>query len=171
MDHFALPGDDLVTARTEGTLQRNFQGYSTHRQCDLIGLGVSSIGRIGDAFAQNVTTTTQYETLVRAGKLPISKGIAIDKDDRLRAAAIQELMCYDELRFANFKERFDIDFQQYFAQQLERLRPLAADGLVKIDSDHIAITAKGRMLLRNIAMIFDRYSDGASANRRFSQAI
>jgi len=171
MDHFALPGDDLVTAQADGTLQRNFQGYSTHRQCDLVGLGMSSIGNIGDAFAQNVTTTMLYEAHIAAGELPIAKGIAVDEDDRMRAAAIQSLMCDDELQFSTFNERFGIVFQQYFAPQLERLRLLENDGLVTIDAEHIAISAKGRLLLRNIAMIFDRYIAGELENRRFSRAI
>jgi oxygen-independent coproporphyrinogen-3 oxidase len=171
MDHFALPGDDLVIARGDGTLQRNFQGYSTHRHCDLIGLGVSSIGDIGSTFAQNVTTTMQYEALVEAGKLPVGKGIAVDEDDRRRAAAIQALMCYDELRFDAFNEQFDLEFQSYFAAELERLQPLADDGLITIDSERIAITARGRLLLRNIAMVFDRHVVEAANNQRFSRAI
>lgn len=171
MDHFALPGDDLARAQDEGTLQRNFQGYSTHRQCDLVGLGVSSIGNIGNAITQNVTTTIQYEALVDAGKLPVCKGIAVDEDDRLRAAAIQALMCYDELRFSTFNDRFGIDFQHYFGPQIERLQPLENDGLLRIDSERIAVTARGRLLLRNIAMIFDRYIAGELENRRFSRAI
>lgn len=171
MDHFALPGDDLVTAQSNGTLQRNFQGYSTHRQCDLVGLGMSSIGNIGNSFAQNVTTTMLYEAHIAEGVLPIAKGIAIDRDDRLRAATIQSLMCNDELRFSSFNERFGIVFQEYFASQLGRLRLLENDGLVAIDAERISISAKGRMLLRNIAMIFDRYIAIEQETRRFSRAI
>ena len=171
MDHFALPEDDLVTARGNGTLQRNFQGYSTHRNCDLIGLGVSSIGNIGNAFMQNAATTMQYESLLEAGSLPVCKGITVDLDDQLRAAAIQALMCYDELRYADFNEQFDLGFQGYFAPELERLQPLADDGLVSIDAERIAITAKGRLLLRNIAMIFDRHMAEAVKKQRFSRAI
>ena len=171
MDHFALPEDDLVIARGDGTLQRNFQGYSTHRHCDLVGLGVSSIGNIGNTFAQNVTTTMQYEALIEAGKLPVGKGIAVDADDRRRAAAIQALMCYDELRFDEFNKQFDLQFQSFFAPELERLQLLVNDGLISIDSERIAITARGRLLLRNIAMIFDRYVVEAAGNQRFSRAI
>ena len=171
MDHFALPEDDLSHAQDDGTLQRNFQGYSTHRQCDLVGLGVSSIGNIGNAFAQNATTTMQYEALVDAGKLPICKGLSVDDDDQLRAAAIQALMCYGELRFSSFNEQFDIDFQNYFVPQLERLRPLENDGLLQIDSQRIEVKPKGRLLLRNIAMTFDRYVESDLENRRFSRAI
>ncbi len=171
MDHFALPDDDLVIARGNGTLQRNFQGYSTHRHCDLVGLGISSIGSIGTSFSQNVSTTMQYETLLESGKLPVAKGISVDLDDQRRAAVIQAIMCYDELRFADFDTRFELDFRRYFEAELDRLRPLAKDGLVTIDSERIGVSAKGRLLLRNIAMIFDRHIADAVAMQRFSRAI
>ena len=106
MDHFALPDDDLVKARNNRTLQRNFQGYSTHRRCDLIGLGVSSISNIGNSFSQNAVTTMEYEALIESGNLPVRKGLAIDADDVLRADLIQNLMCYDELDFAKFEKRY-----------------------------------------------------------------
>lgn len=171
MDHFALPGDELVEARRDRTLQRNFQGYSTHRHCDLIGLGVSSISSIGNVFAQNAVTTLEYQTLIEAGKLPVRKGIAVDADDRLRAAAIQALMCYDELRFGEFDAEHGIEFTQYFANELKRLAPLAADDLVSVDEQAIRIRPKGRLLLRNIAMVFDRYLNAGSSDNRYSRAI
>ena len=171
MDHFALPHDDLVRARQNGGLQRNFQGYSTHRHCDLVGLGVSSIGNIGHDFAQNVTTTAAYEAQIEAGELPVARGIAVDDDDQRRASAIQALMCYDELRFDDFEQQTGIEFPSYFAQELERLQLLANDGLVLIDADRIAITPRGRFLLRNIAMVFDRYSSDQFENQRYSRAI
>ena len=102
MDHFALPEDDLVKAQQNGTLQRNFQGYSTHGGCDLVGLGVSSIGHIGNTFAQNTPSTIEYETLLHEGKMPVLKGIEVDDDDLLRADVIKQLMCYDRLEFAEF---------------------------------------------------------------------
>lgn len=171
MDHFALPGDELVKARRNGTLQRNFQGYSTHRQCDLVALGVSAIGSIGNMFAQSAITTMEYEALLEAGKLPIKKGIAVDEDDQLRAAVIQALMCYDELSFDKFNAAHDIDFSTYFAAEIVRLKPLADDGLIKLDASGIVITQKGRLLLRSIAMVFDRYIDQAQNDNRFSKAI
>jgi oxygen-independent coproporphyrinogen III oxidase len=171
MDHFALPGDELVEARRDRSLQRNFQGYSTHRHCDLIGLGVSSISSIGNVFAQNAVTTLEYQTLVEAGRLPVRKGIAVDADDRLRAAAIQALMCFDELRFDEFDAAEGIQFTRYFAAELKRLAPLAADGLVSLDERAIRIRPKGRLLLRNIAMVFDRYLNNDASDNRYSRAI
>ena len=171
MDHFALPEDELVLARKNGTLQRNFQGYSTHRECDLVALGVSAIGSIGNVFAQSSVTTMEYEALIENGQLPIRKGIAVDDDDLLRADVIQALMCYDELSFEEFSAKHDIDFPRYFAAEIERLQPLADDDLIELDQSGIVITQKGRLLLRSIAMVFDRYIDQAENDNRFSKAI
>jgi oxygen-independent coproporphyrinogen-3 oxidase len=171
MDHFALPDDELVTARRNGTLQRNFQGYSTHRYCDLVGMGVSSISSIGNVFSQNSVTTMEYESLIENEQLPVRKGIAVDDDDLIRADAIQSLMCYDELVFDEFNARNGVDFADYFAAEIGRLKPLSEDDLVKVSDSSIRITPKGRLLLRNIAMTFDRYIDLAENDNRFSRAI
>jgi len=171
MDHFALPEDELVLARKNGSLQRNFQGYSTHRDCDLVALGVSAIGSIGNVFAQNAVTTMEYETLIENGQLPIRKGIAVDDDDLLRADVIQALMCYDKLSFDSFGKVHDIDFADYFAAEIGRLEPLADDGLIEMDRSGVLITQKGRLLLRSIAMVFDRHIDQAQNDNRFSKAI
>jgi oxygen-independent coproporphyrinogen-3 oxidase len=171
MDHFALPDDELVLARKNGTLQRNFQGYSTHRECDLVALGVSAIGSIGNVFAQSSVSTIEYEALIENGQLPIRKGIAVDDDDLLRADVIQALMCYDELSFEKFGAEHNIDFAEYFAAEIERLQPLADDDLIKLDQAGVVITQKGRLLLRSIAMVFDRYIDQAENDNRFSKAI
>jgi len=171
MDHFALPDDELVHARANGTLQRNFQGYSTHRECDLVALGVSAIGSIGNVFAQSAVTTMEYEALIENGQLPIRKGIAVDNDDLLRAEVIQSLMCYDQLSFADFSKQHEVDFAEYFAAELKRMQVLADDGLIELDQSHILITQRGRLLLRSIAMIFDRYIDHAANDNRFSKAI
>ena len=171
MDHFALPEDDLVLARGDGTLQRNFQGYSTHGGCDLIGLGVSSISSIGNVYAQNAVTTMEYETLIEDGHLPIKKGIAVDDDDLVRADVIQALMCYDRLDFDAFDAGHDTNFRDYFKDELERLQPLAADDLIELEAGGIAITGKGRLLLRSIAMVFDRHLNEVGTQKRFSRAI
>ncbi len=171
MDHFALPGDDLVSARNNRTLQRNFQGYSTHRNCDLIGLGVSSISNVGNSYAQNSVTTMEYEALIESGRLPVRKGLAIDDDDVLRADLIQDLMCYDELEFAKFENRYDIRFRDYFADELMRLEALARDGLIKITDRGVTVTSSGRLLMRNIAMQFDRHLNQAANAEQFSKAI
>jgi oxygen-independent coproporphyrinogen-3 oxidase len=160
-----------VQARGDGTLQRNFQGYSTHGGCDLIGLGVSSISSIGNVYAQNAVTTMEYETLIEEGHLPVKKGIAVDEDDLLRAQVIQALMCYDRLDFDAFDASHGVDFRDYFKSELERLQPLASDELIELDSDGISITAKGRLLLRCIAMVFDRHLAEIDTDKRFSRAI
>ena len=171
MDHFALPDDDLVKARNNHTLQRNFQGYSTHKRCDLIGLGVSSIANIGNSFSQNSITTMEYELIIESGRLPVRKGLAIDDDDVLRADVIQALMCYDQLDFDEFGKRHNISFRDNFADELVRLEKLAEDRLVEIDGDGITVTACGRLLMRNIAMQFDRHLNQAANAEQFSKAI
>jgi oxygen-independent coproporphyrinogen-3 oxidase len=171
MDHFALPDDELVLAREDGTLQRNFQGYSTHRQCDLVALGVSGIGGIGNMFAQNSVSTIEYEDMIERGELPIKKGLLVDDDDLVRAAVIQDLMCYDSLDFDTFGAEHGIDFREYFAAELEQLDVLEQDGLLELSDDGIRITPRGRLLLRNIAMTFDRYIDLEENESRFSKAI
>jgi oxygen-independent coproporphyrinogen-3 oxidase len=171
MDHFALPEDELVKARSDGTLQRNFQGYSTHRQCDLVSLGVSGISNISNLFAQNAITTMEYEKIIESGEFPIKKGILVDDDDLLRADVIQALMCYDSLSFDHFGAEHGIDFREYFGKEIKRLTPLADDGLIELDQSGVVITQKGRLLLRSIAMVFDRYIDRSENDNRFSKAI
>ena len=171
MDHFALPDDDLVAAKKNGTLQRNFQGYSTHGGCDLIGLGVSAISRIGNAYSQNSTSTSEYESLLADGYLPVIRGIEVDQDDRLRADIIQQLMCHDGLSISDFETSHDICFKSYFQNELMNLATLANDGLVYIDEDEIEVTASGKLLMRSVAMIFDRHLNGDGETDRYSKAI
>ena len=171
MDHFALPDDDLAIAQGDGTLQRNFQGYSTHCECDLVGLGVSSISHVGDSYAQNTTSTIAYEAAISAGRLAVNRGLEMDSDDRLRAAVIQRLMCYDELRFDDFERRYGCDFRATFGPELESMSGLARDRLVELDDGGIYVTPRGRLLLRSIAMVFDRYLGTAAGEQKFSRAI
>lgn len=171
MDHFALPDDELSVARHDGTLQRNFQGYSTRRGCDLVALGVSGIGNVGSSFAQNAVSTIDYQESIGAGRIPICKGLVPDADDRLRAAAIHDIMCRDGIKFADFDAGHQIDFRDYFAPELDRLQPLVDDGLATLDDESIVVTRKGRLLLRSIAMLFDRHIPAANEMGRFSKAI
>jgi oxygen-independent coproporphyrinogen-3 oxidase len=171
MDHFALPDDDLVKAQNDGSLQRNFQGYSTHGDCDLVGLGVSAIGSIGNVFAQNTPSTIEYETTLHEGKLPIKKGIEVDADDLVRADVIKQLMCFDTLDFGKFEDAHGIEFTQYFAAELANLEPLAEDDLIQLEESSIRITPRGRLLLRSIAMVFDRHLNRKENDGRFSKAI
>ncbi|MEM1434272.1 MAG: oxygen-independent coproporphyrinogen III oxidase [Pseudomonadota bacterium] len=171
MDHFALPGDDLVQAKRNGTLQRNFQGYSTHSEVDLVALGVSAIGKIGNTFAQNYVTTSEYQDAIAAGRLAVCKGLVVDEDDQLRARVIHQVMCHDGLDYAAFGNRFDVDVRGYFADEIKRLAPLAKDELIVLDDRGFKVTPKGRLLLRNVAMVFDRHLASGAADQRFSKAI
>ncbi len=170
MDHFALPGDDLARAQDAGTLQRNFQGYSTCGDCDLIGLGMSSISHIGDSYSQNARDALGYFAALDAGRLPTSRGLAINADDGIRAEVIQALMCHGVLDTHACAARHRIDFAQYFAAELVRLRALEVDGLVAVTPACITVTPRGRFLLRSIAMCFDAYLAPAS-EVRYSRAV
>jgi oxygen-independent coproporphyrinogen-3 oxidase len=172
MDHFALPDDDLSQAQTNGGLHRNFMGYTTHADSDLIGLGVSAISHIGDTYSQNPRDLPSWERAIDSGRLPVWRGMQLDADDIVRADAIQQLMCNGAIDIAAMERRFDIGFADYFSVALDRLAPLAADGLVEVDTTAIRSTSRGRLLLRIIAACFDRYLQPASsASGRFSKAI
>ena len=172
MDHFALPGDDLAIARAQGGLHRNFMGYTTHGDCDLVGLGVSAISHVGDTFSQNPRDLPSWELAIDGGKLPTWRGLRLDADDVLRADLIQQLMCRAEIDIVALEDRHGIDFAATFADDLVRLQPLVADGLVEIDPCRIAASSRGRLLLRIIAACFDRYLHAPSAApARFSKAI
>jgi oxygen-independent coproporphyrinogen-3 oxidase len=170
MDHFALPHDELAIAQRAGTLHRNFQGYSTQADCDLIGLGVSSIGKVGDVYAQNAKDMAGYAAAIDRGELAVARGVQLTADDRLRRDIITEIMCRFSLRFDAVEAVYGIRFSTAFAGEIERLKPLEADGLVKVCHDGIEVLPAGRMLVRNVAMIFDRYLAGNPA-QRFSRTI
>ncbi|WP_256646763.1 oxygen-independent coproporphyrinogen III oxidase [Thermomonas paludicola] len=173
MDHFALPDDDLAQAQARGGLHRNFMGYTTHADSDLIGLGVSAISHIGNSFSQNPRDLPSWEAAIDAGKLPVFRGMQLSEDDELRADLIQSLMCQGEIPMAALERRYGIRFNDYFADALQQLQPLAEDGLVRISPGRIEATSQGRLLLRNIAMCFDRYltPPAADSKPRFSRAI
>jgi oxygen-independent coproporphyrinogen-3 oxidase len=172
MDHFALPGDDLAVAQERGGLHRNFMGYTTHADCDLIGMGVSAIGRVADAYSQNPRDLPSWEIAIDAGRLPTWRGMQLDPDDLLRADVIQQLMCRAEIDIAEIEQRHDVDFAAYFAESLVRLQALQADGLVDVAPGRIAATSRGRLLLRIIAACFDRYlHQSPEAPARYSKAI
>ena len=171
MDHFALEADELVEARENDHLHRNFQGYSTHAYCDLVSLGASAIGHVAQSFYQNEKNTNRYSEAVLEGRLPIVKGLARDADDILRDDVIQDLMCQGRVDFAEMENRHDIDFADYFGDELESLKPLEADGLVRLDDDAILVTPTGQLLLRAVAMVFDRYLREPAVEQRFSKVI
>ena len=174
MDHFALPDDELAVAQARGGLHRNFMGYTTHADSDLVGLGVSAISHIGNSFSQNPRDLPSWEIALDEGRLPVFRGMRMDEDDEIRADLVQSLMCQGEVRVRAFEERHGIGFAEYFADDLQRLWPLADDGLVVVSPEAIRATPRGRLLLRNIAMCFDRYLDQTAvidARPRFSRAI
>jgi len=172
MDHFALPGDELARARREGGLHRNFMGYTTRAESDLLGLGVSAISHIGASFSQNPRNIESWESAIDEGRLPVWRGMQMDRDDVIRADVIQQLMCHGRLDFAAIGRQHGIDFRQYFATALDRLQPLHADGLVELDADGLQATPRGRLLLRVIAMCFDRYlAPDADAAPRYSRTV
>ncbi|MFN3842509.1 MAG: oxygen-independent coproporphyrinogen III oxidase [Rehaibacterium terrae] len=172
MDHFALPEDDLSIAQQRGGLQRNFMGYTTHADTDLIGMGVSAISAIGDCFSQNHRDLPSWEAALDAGHLPVWRGLRLNSDDLLRADVIQQLMCQGRIDKALTEDRHNIDFNIYFAEALAQLEPLVADGLVAIGPRYIDATSRGRLLLRIIAMSFDRYLQRPQAQpARYSRAI
>ncbi len=173
MDHFALPGDELARAQREGGLHRNFMGYTTHAESDLVGLGVSAISHIGASFSQNPRDLPSWEMAIDAGRLPVWRGMYMDEDDVIRADLIQALMCHGALDFRAFEQHHMIDFGAYFSESLARLKPLQDDGLVELDEGGLRATSRGRLLLRIIAMCFDRYLTPAadSAQPRYSRTV
>jgi oxygen-independent coproporphyrinogen-3 oxidase len=172
MDHFALPEDELTVAQKEGHLQRNFQGYSTRSQCDLVGLGVSAIGKVGDCYAQNLKDIPSWQGAVADGRLPIWRGVCLTTEDRLRRGIIESIMCHGEVRFEDFEANFEIDFNDHFALELGSLQQLEKDGLLVMEEDGFKATPAGRLLLRSVAMSFDEYlQPPQSSVPRFSRVI
>ncbi|MCH9645065.1 MAG: oxygen-independent coproporphyrinogen III oxidase [Proteobacteria bacterium] len=169
MDHFSLPDDPLAVAQRQGHLYRNFQGYSTHADCDIVGLGLSSIGQVGDCFSQNEKNIEQYYASIESGDLPVIKGQMIRTDDKIRRAVIMDLICHFELDFAKIEAAFSLDFNDYFADALEGLREMNEDGLIELTEHSIKVMEKGRLLIRNICMVFDAYL--ASSKTQFSKTI
>jgi oxygen-independent coproporphyrinogen-3 oxidase len=171
MDHFALPTDPLAIAKRQGRLHRNFQGYSTQPDCDLIALGVSSIGRVGITYSQNAKTLEEYYDHINQGHLPVVRGLALTSDDIVRRAVIMGLMCQGELQFEAIDLAYMIDFKTYFADELKALKIYEAEGLVEVDDDGIQVTSRGWFFVRAIAMSFDRYLQTDKNRARFSKII
>ncbi len=171
MDHFALPEDTLAVAQRQGRLHRNFQGYSVMADADLIGLGVSAIGAIGPTYSQNHRALEDYYDALDRGELPVMRGIELTADDLVRRAVIQALMCQFALSKESVEVAYLVDFDRYFAAELEELRDFAALGLVTIEDGWITITPKGRLLVRGLCMVFDRYLRHQREVRRYSRVI
>ncbi|WP_188709618.1 oxygen-independent coproporphyrinogen III oxidase [Polaromonas eurypsychrophila] len=171
MDHFALPHDALAVAKRQGRLHRNFQGYSTQPDCDLIGLGVSAIGRIGATYSQNAKTMEEYCDHLGQGRLPVVRGLALNRDDLARRAVIMALMCKGQVIFESIEQAWLLDFRSYFATELEQLRDMADAGLLLLDESGIEVTAQGWFFVRAVAMVFDRYLQADRHRAKFSRII
>ena len=171
MDHFALPDDALAVAKRQGRLHRNFQGYSTQPDCDLVALGVSAIGRVGPTFNQSVKTLDEYYDLLNQGRLPVARGLALTRDDLVRRTVIMALMCQGSVLFESVEVSHLIDFKSYFAAELGHMRAMADEGLVVLDDSSIQVTELGWFFVRGVAMVFDKYLQADRNRARFSKII
>ncbi len=171
MDHFALPEDSLAVAKRQGRLHRNFQGYSTQPDCDLIALGVSSIGRIGATYSQNAKTLEEYYDALDNGQFPVVRGLALSRDDLVRRAVIMALMCQGHVQFESIDLAYLVEFKSYFAKELEALETLEEQGMVTVDENGIQVTAQGWFFVRAVAMVFDRYLQTDRTRAKFSKII
>lgn len=171
MDHFALPDDALAIAKRQGRLHRNFQGYSTQPDCDLIGLGVSAIGRIGANYSQNAKTMGEYCDYLDQGRFPVVRGLALTRDDLVRRAVIMALMCQGQVHFESIEAAHLLEFRSYFAKELEELQNLIDQGLVRVEAAGIEVTPQGWFFVRAVAMVFDRYFQMDRTRARFSKII
>jgi oxygen-independent coproporphyrinogen-3 oxidase len=171
MDHFALPDDGLAIAGQQGTLHRSFQGYTTHAQRDLLALGVSAIGHIGDLYLQNQKTLKDYNEAIDRGDLPAQRGVHCSASDLLRGAIIQQIMCRGYIDLRDIEARFPIIFREYFAMEMARLQGMAVDGLVELSNSRVTLTPIGRFLMRNVAMVFDEYLASRNPQPRLSRLV
>ena len=171
MDHFAKPDDELAKALRTGRLHRNFQGYTTQAECDLLAIGISSISKIGPAYSQNVRTLDEYYDCIDQNRLPVTRGIELTPDDLVRRTVIMGLMCQGEVSMESVEIAHLIDFETYFAPELVKLRSFAEAGLVDLEKGYITVTPKGRFFLRGIAMVFDRYLQSERARSLYSKII
>ncbi len=171
MDHFAKPNDELAIAQENGVLHRNFQGYTTQEDADLLGMGVSAISLLGDSYAQNHKELKQYYAEVEMRGIALHKGLTMTKDDCLRRDVIKALICNFKLDYATFEQQYNIEFKRYFAEDLDLLAPLAQDGLLAITDTGLTVSPQGRLLIRNICMCFDIYSRQQARRQQFSRII
>ena len=171
MDHFALPTDSLAIAKRQGRLHRNFQGYSTQPDCDMIGLGVSSIGRVGATYSQNAKTLEDYYDFLDQGQFPIVRGLALSRDDLVRRGVIMALMCQGQLSYESIESAYLIDFKQYFAKEMEVMQAQVEQGLVTLEESGIQVTTKGWFFVRAVAMVFDRYLQTDRTRTKFSKIL
>ena len=171
MDHFARPEDELAVAQRNGTLYRNFQGYSTHSDCDLVAMGVTSISMVSNTYSQNTRGLEEYYQRIDQGRLPLLRGIELSNDDLIRRDVITRLICNFTLNFSAVERAWGIDFGDYFSGDLAQLDEMEADGLLVRDSDEVRVLPRGRLLIRNICMVFDNYLPPIEQQKGFSRVI
>ena len=171
LDHFALPGDDLSKAFLEGSMQRNFMGYTTQSGQDLLGFGLSAISDCGGAYWQNEKKLVRYTRGLASGQLPIVRGLRLDSEDQLRRKVIGNLFCAGGVDFETVSREFGVDFHQHFQQELAELTPLSGDGFLVLDDNSIQVTNRGQLFLRNIAMVFDAHLRQSGAPVTFSRSV
>ena len=171
MDHFAKPDDELAIAQRKGNLYRNFQGYSTNANCDVIGFGITAISKISNSYSQNIRTLEEYHSALEKNKTPLLRGYKLNNDDELRREVITKLICHFQIVFREIEDLFRIDFSDYFSTEIDLLADMQKDGLLIINKDAIEILPAGRFLIRNICSVFDIYLDREKSNNNFSKMI
>jgi oxygen-independent coproporphyrinogen-3 oxidase len=171
MDHFALPEDALAVAKRQGRLHRNFQGYSTQSDCDLIALGVSAIGKVGNTYSQNAKNLDEYYDLLNQNRLPVVRGLALTRDDILRRTVIMALMCQGGFEYEDIEQNYLINFKEYFAEIFDDLKKLAKLGFIEVNQTGIQVTQQGWFFVRAIAMLFDKYLQADQNRTRFSKIL
>lgn len=171
MDHFAKPDDELAIAQRKGNLYRNFQGYSTNANCDVIGLGITAISRVSNSYSQNVKTLDEYHTAMNKNKIPILRGYKLNDDDDLRRHVISQLICHFEINYQEVSDLYKIDFKTYFESEIELLSGMQKDGLLSIDEEGVTVSPAGRFLIRNLCSVFDQYLPKKSTSKNFSKMI
>jgi len=171
MDHFSKPDDELAIAQKNGNLHRNFQGYSTHANCDVVGMGITSISKIGDCYSQNVKTLDEYDGIISRGEIPVFRGYMLDFDDLLRREVITRLICHFRLDFSQIEDLYVKDFNRYFFNEMKEIKSMEADGLLLLDNEKIKVTQMGRYFIRNICSVFDKYFNPGAQVTQFSKMV
>lgn len=171
MDHFSKLDDELAIAQKNGNLYRNFQGYSTHGNCDVVGMGITSIGKIGDCYSQNVKTLDEYDEIISKRQIPVFRGYMLDTDDLLRREVIARLICYFRLEFSQIEEMYINDFNRYFFNEMKDIKLMEGDGLLLVDDEKIEVSQTGRFFVRNICSVFDKYFNRSNGTTQFSKMV
>ena len=171
MDHFSKSDDELAIAQRNGSLYRNFQGYSTHASCDVVGMGITAIGKVGDCYSQNVKTLDEYDEIISRGKIPVFRGYMLDTDDLLRREVIARLICHFRLDFRQIEDMYISDFNRYFFNEMKEIKSMEGDGLLSVDDEKIEVSRTGRFFIRNICSVFDKYFNRGDHITQFSRMV